>query len=74
MGSCLRDLYFLSGKDRSETKFRTKFFCLLFFQEKEESEAIFSCFTLWSITWREASSALISSRVIPEATISTITW
>ena len=26
---------------------------------------IFSCFTLWSMTWREASSALISSRLIP---------
>ena len=26
---------------------------------------IFSCFTLWSMTWREASSDLISSRLIP---------
>ena len=26
---------------------------------------IFSCFNLWSMTWREASSDLISSRLIP---------
>ena len=35
---------------------------------------IFSCFTLWSITWREASSRRISSGRIPSSTIITITW
>ena len=35
---------------------------------------IFSCFTLWSMTWREASSFITSSTEIPISTISTITW
>ena len=34
---------------------------------------IFSCFTLWSITWRLASSASTSSTEMPISTISTIT-
>ena len=34
---------------------------------------IFSCFTLWSITWRDASSFLISSSEMPISIISTIT-
>lgn len=34
---------------------------------------IFSCFTLWSMTWREASSLWISSNEIPISIISTIT-
>ena len=34
---------------------------------------IFSCFTLWSITWREDSSFLTSSSDIPISTIITIT-
>ena len=38
-----------------------------------QSEAIFSCFTLWSITWRLASSASTSSREMPASTIRTIT-
>ena len=32
---------------------------------------IFSCFTLWSMTWREESSLWISSRDIPASIIST---
>ena len=35
---------------------------------------IVSCFTLWSITWREASSARISSGEMPSSTISTSAW
>ena len=35
--------------------------------------AIFSCLTLWSITWREASSARISSGRMPISTIITMT-
>ena len=35
-------------------------------------EVIFSCFTLWSIMWREASSLRTSSREIPISVISTI--
>ena len=38
------------------------------------SHTIFSCLTLWSITWREASSLCTSSTLIPASTISTITW
>ena len=41
--------------------------------EIEDHFVIFSCFTLWSITWREASSARISSRLMPASTIRTIT-
>ena len=37
------------------------------------SHTIFSCFTLWSMTWREASSLCTSSTLIPASTISTIT-
>ena len=39
-----------------------------------KSHAIFSCLTLWSITWREASSARISSGRMPISTIMTMTW
>ena len=35
---------------------------------------IFSCLTLWSMTWREASSARTSSSVMPASVISTMTW
>ena len=35
---------------------------------------IFSCFTLWSTTWRFSSSRVTSSTVMPSCTISTITW
>ena len=38
------------------------------------SHVIFSCLTLWSITWRDASSLRTSSTEIPISTISTITW
>ena len=36
--------------------------------------AIFSCLTLWSITWRDASSFLTSSTEMPIWAISTSTW
>jgi len=39
-----------------------------------QSHCIVSCFTLWSMTWRDASSARMSSSVMPSATIRTSTW
>ena len=39
----------------------------------EDHGVIFSCFTLWSMTWREASSARMSSTEMPISTIKTIT-
>ena len=41
--------------------------------EVGKHQAIFSCFTLWSMTWREASSRRISSGRMPISTIRTIT-
>ena len=35
---------------------------------------IFSCLTLWSITWREASSFVTASTGMPSSTISTRAW
>ena len=40
---------------------------------KTEHQVIFSCFTLWSITCREASSLWISSKEIPASIIMTMT-
>ena len=38
------------------------------------NHVIFSCFTLWSMTWREASSRSTSAGVMPAWAISTRTW
>ncbi len=35
---------------------------------------IFSCLTLWSMTWREASSLWMSSREMPIWIMSTMVW
>ncbi len=35
---------------------------------------IFSCLTLWSMTWRDASSAMTWSVLMPISTIMTSTW
>ena len=35
---------------------------------------IFSCLTFLSITWREASSDLSSSKLMPDSTMRTMAW
>ena len=40
----------------------------------KDHSVIFSCLTLWSIIWREASSLCTSSTRMPICTISTMAW